>query len=335
MTPTIHVAVHSSQFPESAREALLECLRRRSIAPKFLYQSHRQAQLWLALHRAHSPAWLDPDCAAIYERAFAAAAGAAPNRPARLIGLGCGGGYKEARLLRALAAAGRKLSYVPCDVSLPLVLESAREAAGACPGLSCQPLVCDVSLADDLPEILSQAERDEQRILTFFGMIPNFEPAGILARLAKLVRPGDLLLLSANLAPGPDYRAGVLRVLPGYDNPETRAWLLAFLFDLGVEPGDGAAEFSVEAAAELYRIVADFHFARERALEVYERRFLFRPGDSVRLFFSYRYTPDRIRLLLGSHQLGTPGQWITASGEEGVFLCQREDVPNLNPNQNP
>jgi L-histidine Nalpha-methyltransferase len=160
-----------------------------------------------------------------------------PQWRVHLTGLGCGGGQKEARLLRLMAAQGKELAYVPCDVSLPLVLAATSEAQNACAALPCQPLVCDLALARDLPEILDHRDTpDTRRIITFFGMIPNFEPDSILPKLAELLRAEDLLLLSANLAPGPDYLAGVQRVMPGYDNPETRAWLLAFLYDLGAEP---------------------------------------------------------------------------------------------------
>jgi len=325
MLTTIHVTVHASQFPESVREALLEGLRSCRIAPKFLYQSYKQAQLWLTLHRAYSPAWLDPDGGAIYDRTFAAAAALMPQRWVRLMGLGCGGGYKEARLLRVLAAQGKELSYVPCDVSLPLLLASTKEAQNACAALPCRPLLCDLALAGDLPEILNPGdEPDSRRIVTFFGMMPNFEPSQILPKLAALMRAADLLLLSANLAPGPDYRAGVQRVLPGYDNPETRAWLLAFLYDLGAEPGDGVVDVTIEESSGLYRIVADFHFLRERLLTVHDERFAFGAGDAVRLFFSYRHTPDRVRQLLQAHRLQVLEQWITVSEEEGVFLCRKQ-----------
>jgi L-histidine Nalpha-methyltransferase len=321
---TINVRVHASQFPESVQEAMLEGLRSRRIAPKFHYQSYKQAQLWLALHRACSPAWLDPECAAIYDRCFAAAAGFIPERRVRLTGLGCGGGDKEARLLRRLAAAGKELSYDPCDASLPLVLTAARAAQNACLLLSCQPFLCDLALAGDLPDMLNQGgESVARRIITCFGLLPNFESENILPKLAGLVRAEDLLLLSANLAPGPDYRAGVQRVLPGYDNAQTRAWLLAFFYDFGVEPDDGRLDFSIEEALGLYRIVADFHFLRECCLSVHDEHFAFRPGDAVRLFFSYRHTPDRVRVLLQAHGLEVAEQWITASEEEGVFLCRK------------
>src|SRR5271169_667016 len=169
MPSTINVTVHASQYPDRLREELLQGLRSRRIAPKFQYQSYKQAQLWLALHRACSPAWLDPECVAIYDRSFAAATGTIPERRVRLIGLGCGGGDKEARLLRLLAAEGKELSYDPCDVSLPLVLDAAQAAQNACASLPCRPVLCDLALTDDLPELLNQdGEQDARRIITFF-----------------------------------------------------------------------------------------------------------------------------------------------------------------------
>ena len=320
-----NVTIHSSQFPEHVRGELLRSLRARRINHKFHYDSHKQAQKWLALHEACSPSRTDPGCAAIYDRAFAAASERARAAKVEVIGLGCGGGQKDARLLRLLAGQGKAVSYRPCDVSLALVLtarQAAREAAGDLP---CEPLVCDLALADELPAIFGPpGGGGAARLLTFFGMIPNFEPDLILPRLAGLVRGEDWLLLSANLAPGPDYAAGVQRILPGYDNPLTRDWLTAFLFDLGFAPEDGEVRIAIEdSAAGFKRVAADFYLTTRRALTVYGEPFQFGPGDVIRLFYSYRYTPDRVRALLKRHRLELREQWVAPSGEEGVFLCRR------------
>src|SRR5205085_3890323 len=119
------------------------------------------------------------------------------------------------------------------------------------------------------------------RLATFFGMIPNFEPAMILPKLASLVGANDWLLFSANLAPGRDYQAGTQRILPQYDNPLTHDWLLAFLFDLGVEAGDGDLRFEIENLNGLKRIVARFHFNRPRKFAVDDEQFEFRAGESI------------------------------------------------------
>jgi SAM-dependent methyltransferase len=323
MSALAHIAIHSSQFPEIVQRDLLQSLRARRIDPKFHYTSYKQSHKWLALHEAWSPSRLDPDCAAIYDRSFLAAAEALNSSRVHVIGLGCGGGQKDARLLGSLAGQGREITYAPCDISLALVLTSFRAAQTAVPGIRCNPLVCDLGGADDLPRVFQDQEGAAAvHLITFFGMIPNFEPEVILPRLAELLRPGDLLLFSANLAPGPDYAAGVQQVLPGYDNLQTRDWLLTFLLDLGVERDDGFVRFSIEdSPSALKRIAADFCFTRGRTLQVYGERFEFREGDKVRLFFSYRYTPALIESLLSEHQLPISGLWITSSGEEGVFLC--------------
>jgi uncharacterized SAM-dependent methyltransferase len=323
MPSTVSVAVHPSQFPGSIRSELIQGLRQRRIAPKFHYQSYKQSQKWMVLHDAWSPSRTDSDCAAVYDRSFAAAGGLLAERRVRVIGLGCGGGQKEARLLALLAEQGRELSYTPCDVSLALLLTATEEARRAVAAVPCNPLLCDLAVADDLPAVLDRLEeREAPRIITFFGMIPNFEPDNIAPRLAAMVRPGDVLLVSANLAPGPDYAAGVRRILPGYDNAETRDWLLTFLFDLGIEPADGMLQIHIEEAQALKRIAADFHFVHDRALMIYGERLEFLAGETLHLFFSYRYTPEKIERLLSSHHLKLEGQWIAKSGEEGVFGCR-------------
>ena len=195
------------------------------------------------------------------------------------------------------------------------------------PPEDCSPLVCDLATADDLPAVLEALPvSDAGRLITFFGMIPNFEPQVIWPRLAGLLRPGDSLLLSANLAPGDDYAAGVQRILPLYDNAPTRDWLMMFLLDLGVQADDGELRIAVEddpAGSGLKRVTACFHFTRLREIQVDTQRFQFPAGEAIRLFFSWRHTPALVRSLLGEQGLRVLDQWITQSGEEGVFLVSR------------
>jgi L-histidine N-alpha-methyltransferase len=320
----VNVAVHPSQFPERIQNELIQGLRRRRIPPKIHYQSYKQSQKWLVLHNAWSPSRTTSDCAAIYQRSFTGAGELVARSRVRVIGLGCGAGQKEAGLLAALSSRGLKLSFTPCDVSLALLLRATAEARRAVKGIPCSPLLCDVATAADLPETLVRLEEGEgSRIITFFGMLPNFEPDNIAARLAAVARRGDVLLVSANLAPGADYAAGMRRILPGYDNAETRDWLMTFLLDLGIEPGDGELRIQIEEARALQRIVADFHFVRDRTLAVYGERVQFRAGEPLRLFFSWRYTPEKCERLLKSHRLALERQWIAKSGEEGVFACRK------------
>lgn len=327
-----HVTIHPSQFPENVRRDLLASLRTRRVNHKFHYDSVKQTQKWLALHQIYSPTRNDADCLAVYENSFAAAAAQIPSPCVHVIGLGCGGGQKDTRLLKLLRAAGKEVSYTPCDVATAMVLVARETALAVVPEENIFPFVCDLAwegrhVAD--PDLFGKATRhpshDAARLVTFFGMIPNFEPQLILPRLAALLRRDDWLLFSANLAPGADYAAGVQAILPQYDNAPTREWLLTFLLDLGVERGDGEVRFQVheDATSSLKRVQAEFYFTRPRRIEMEGEGFDFAAGEGIRLFFSYRYTPERVRLALAQQGLEVREQWITKSEEEGVFLCGR------------
>ena len=324
MTSLVQVAIHASQFPENVRRDLLESLRTRRVNHKFHYDSVKQTQKWLALHEAYSPSRTDGDCAATYDRSFESVGLRMEFRRVHLIGLGCGGGQKDTRLLKLLYDSGRKAFYTPSDVSTAMVLVAWQTATAVVAPGDCFPLVCDLASADDLAAAFEALlVPNAARLVTFFGMVPNFEPQIILPRLAELLRPGDYLLFSANLSPGPDYAAGLQRILPLYDNALTREWLMTFLLDLGVEAKDGELGFVIEddpAGSGLKRVAAYFRFVRPREIRVDTERFLFPAGDSIRLFFSWRHTPALVRGLLSEHGLKVLEEWITKSGEEGVFL---------------
>ncbi|MEO6184603.1 MAG: L-histidine N(alpha)-methyltransferase [Verrucomicrobiota bacterium] len=329
MSRAVLVKIHPSQFPENIRQDLLQSLRSRQINHKFHYDSIKQTQKWLALHQAYSPSRTDPDCSTIYDQSFARAAEQIETASVHLVGLGCGGGQKDTRLLQLLRGQGKELFYTPCDVSVAMVLVAQQTARSVLAQEYCFPFVCDIGSSNDAREIFSQpAKANARRLLTFFGMIPNFEPQIILPKLSALLRPEDLLLFSANLAPGTDYSAGVQKILPLYDNEQTRSWLLTFLTDLGVEKGDGDLTFCVEdcpAGTLLKRVAAYFNFQKTSVIELPEERFEFGSGQKIRLFFSYRHTPKRIALLLAENGITVLDQWITKSEEEGVFLCRKLD----------
>ncbi len=324
MSSVATVQIHSSQFPRAVRRDLLKSLRARQVNHKFHYDSIKQTQKWLALHQVHSPSRNDADCAAVYDRSFEAAA-KIKTRRVHVIGLGCGGGQKDTRLLRLLKKGGKDIFYTPSDVSTAMVLMARQTALAVVREENCFPLVCDLGTANDLPEVLDQYQvSSSSRIFTFFGMIPNFEPDQILSELASLIRPKDFLLFSANLAPGADYHAGLKKILPQYDNALTRDWLMTFLLDLGVERNDGELKLLIEDGQQgLKRVAAYFQFKKARRLKIEDEQFEFVRGERICLFFSYRHTPDRVHQLLGRHGLKVLDQWITQSEEEGVFLVHR------------
>lgn len=302
--------IDPSQFPQAVQEELIAGLRARQINHKFHYMTYRQAEKWMALHEAHSPARRDPDCQAIYDKAFAAA-GKAPVK--EVVGLGCGSGQKDGRLLAKMKRV--EAHYTPVDVSLPLVLRARQVWPEE---LVRSAIVCDLAKAERLPLEAGP------KLITFFGMLPNFEPNVIIPRLSSLLAKNDQLLCSANLAPGSDYAQGMRAVLPQYENALTDDWLMTFLLDLGVERDSGTIEWSIELSSGLMRIVACFRFARAARVTYANHVFKFAADERIRLFFSYRYTPYLLQKLLAEQGIKVKDQWITQSEEEGVFFCEKK-----------
>jgi L-histidine Nalpha-methyltransferase len=325
MSSLANITIHASQFPDRVRRDLLASLRVRQANHKFHYDSIKQTQKWLALHQVYSPSRNDANCAKTYDESFERVAEEMVSPRVHLIGLGCGGGQKDARLLARLKAICSAVTYTPCDVSTAMVLVARDAALQVIGEKCCFPLVCDLASADDLPEIFDQlSPAGAKRLITFFGMIPNFEPEVVCPKLASLMRRDDELLLSGNLAPGPDYAEGMQRILPQYENEPTKDWLITFLLDMGVTSANGTLQFSIqEGNFSLKRVQAEFHFKRDCSIEIGSERFCFAAGEIFRLFFSYRYTPALLEAVLQTYNLTIKKQWITDSGEESVFLVSR------------
>jgi L-histidine Nalpha-methyltransferase len=326
ITALIQVGVHPTQLPDRVRAELHDSLRTRRVNHKFHYDSLKQAQHWLRLHEACSPARRDDNCQATYDLAFDSVAPSIAE-PFQLIGLGCGGGQKERRLLERIPNAASRASFVAVDVSWPLALIARQQTASLLLDANCHALVCDLGTAADLaPEFDRLAGHGQQRVLTCFGVLPNFQPRRILPQLAALLRPNDLFLFSANLAREEDYPAHLQRILPQYDNALTRSWLFLLPADLGIEPGDGQMECRIDndpAWNPLARFVIDFVFTRPRLITLDTEEYRFEREDRLQLFFSYRHTPASVRGLLAPHGITVESAWITDSGEEGIFACRR------------
>src|SRR2546425_495780 len=156
MSSLVTFTIHSSQFPENVRRDLLESLRTRQVNHKFHYDSIKQTQKWLALHQACSPSRTDVDCEATYTHSFAAVAGRIAARRVHLVGLGCGGGQKDTRLLKLLRDSGKQVFYTPVDVSTAMVLVARQTAMPVIGEQDCSPLVCDLGSAEDLASVLDR-----------------------------------------------------------------------------------------------------------------------------------------------------------------------------------
>ncbi|MDY7003426.1 MAG: L-histidine N(alpha)-methyltransferase [Cyanobacteriota bacterium] len=321
------VLVHPSQFPDQVYQDYLVSFSGKQINHKFHYDSVKQSQKWLKIHQEYSPSRNDRDCVDVYEKCFQKTAETLEKFSSlQLIGLGSGGGTKDSLLLSYLSNQRRELIYYPLDVSLSLAIISAQKANSSLTELCVQPIVCDLLHADDLMLQIQKRNEQERRIITFFGMIPNFYPQQIFPILNNFLTEGDLLLLSANLSPGSDYVQGIEKILPQYDNELTKDWLITVLEDVGVNRENGNIKFGIkddEKNPNLKRVNANFELNNDVSFKLDEQLIEWKNGDKIGLFFSYRYTTTKLQEILSSYGINILNYWEAANQEEGVYLCQK------------
>lgn len=320
------VYLHSSQFPDQVYQDYLAGFKQQNIPHKFHYDSVKQSQKWLKIHQVFSPSRNNQDCVVSYEQSFAKTAQILNNNSlVELIGLGSGGGTKDTLLLSSLVTTNKKLIYYPIDVSLSLAVISAQKARNNYPQVLVKPIVCDLLYADNLIQQLDQ-QNNSQKIITFFGMIPNFTPDEILPILNNFLNKDDLLLMSANLAPGNDYLTGIKKIMPQYDNNLTKDWLITILNDAGIIESNGQINFTIEndqKISDLKRINAHFLLNEDVTLQLDEETIKWHKHDKIQLFFSYRYTTEKLKNILQDYNINVVEYWEAPNQEEGIYLCQK------------
>ena len=139
------------------------------------------------------------------------------------------------------------------------------------------------------------------------------------------MRPGDMLLLSANLSPGV-YADAVTRILPQYDNAFAYAWYTGLLDSLGL----ATSQIQLTVSPQLLR--PDGHIWQIRVeaavqqllqFTLYDEIFAFAVGESLEVFFSTRFTPEVMPEVLAEAGLTPLQTFLFESQEEAIYLCVR------------
>ncbi len=308
--------IHPSARPEARRQAMVDDLAAGRLPPAFLYESSIQSERWLAVHQNLSPFVNDSDCRAIYDWIAAQAAARVEVENVHVVGLGCGSGVKDSMLLKQMD----KPVYWPVDISQELVLEAVASSSAYIN----HPLVLDLARAQNAGRFFDdQIPGGSTRVYTLFGLLPNFNTQILSGLLREVLKPGDHLLLSANLAPDNDYTKSVERIIAQYDNPVTRDWLVGALGEMGVEAREGRLSFGQrEIYGGLRQILARWHFEKLHCMEFSGHSFTFGPGDELEVFYSIRYTMAKVKEWLELSGLSLLEYRSSESGEEAVFFCQ-------------
>ncbi len=315
---------HPAMQAQSWQTEAIAALQANRIAPKFLYVTPRQAELWRQVFLRHSPIHDNPEFVRIYRDAFEGVASEVRSRKVALVGLGCGTGLKELELYGHLKANGHEVLFSAVDVSHDLVMESAQKlvAAGA---EYRRNLVCDLAEAAHLAEWLGRETVNLPRIITFFGLVPNLPPLVVMRLFRAILRPGDVILVSAHLAPireGIDVAEAMRSVLPQYANEETRAWLSAGLEQWALENLVGPIKIEIGEIEGIPAFVARARWKSGEPLERWGHRFTPKREEALEVFHSLRYTPMLFEHMIQREGFDVELLAMTACREEGIWAVR-------------
>ena len=223
-----------------------------------------------------------------------------------LLALGCADGSKESLLLKKLP---KPISLLALDTNLSL----ARRAARRLPAFQKSARRGDLTSSLSLQFLWSRLS-PHPTLITLFGVLPNLNPLPLLRSIRRLMKKDDLLLFSANLAPGQSSHTGALRILPQYDNRPTRNWLEAAILRYRPKLPKGHLEFGV------------FPDSKQKTLARIEARWIsLRKIHTV--FSSRRPTSSQVEAWIRSAQMRKLERYIDSLGEEGLWLVQPSSHP--------
>ncbi|HEX5853384.1 MAG TPA: L-histidine N(alpha)-methyltransferase [Solirubrobacteraceae bacterium] len=258
---------------------------------------------------------------AILERSSAEIA--ALTGAVELVELGSGTAAKTRVLLDALHSAGTLERYVPMDVTEGMVRDCADELTDEYPGLRVHGVIGDFER-----HLHHVPPRIGPRIVAFLGgTIGNFPPGSrrrVLREIARLLGPGDHLLMGTDLVKDPlvleaayddaqgvtaEFNRNVLRVL----NRELRA-------DFDPEDFEHVALFDRENEWIEMRLRA----RREHTTMVQELDLSvhFDAGEELRTEISAKFTPARLESDLGAAGLELV-RWLTDPEEQFALTLSR------------
>lgn len=310
------VRLDASVTPAAHRAALVDALRAGRVDNRFHYADDAAAARWRDLAMSHSPAHDADDGMRPYDDAVAALVAALPDGPVHVMGVACGDGTKERRLLGALTSTGRRhLTATAIDVSLPLVTAAAG-AMAAVPGVEAVDAVAvDICMVRDLGPLVG-ARQPGVRVVTLFGVLSTLGP-GSLVPAASLLGPGDLLVVSANLLP--DAPGARDAVMAQYDNAPTRDWLGTTLARIGL--GDaGSVGFRWVDEDGGVMLLGEVRPGRPVVAAIGGVEVSLPAGEAVTVFESHRMAHGGLAALLRRAGLEVLIDATSPSGEEGVAL---------------
>ncbi|HLS05343.1 MAG TPA: L-histidine N(alpha)-methyltransferase [Wenzhouxiangella sp.] len=228
---------------------------------------------------------------------------------AHIIELGSGAGTKTRLLLQGL---NQPRAYTPIEISAAALEQSAKALAEAFPNLLIHPLEADYTAP--IPKADLRLEPPARRRVVYFpgSTIGNFDPPDAVAfmkRLRNMMGADGALIVGIDLIkPRP-------RLIAAYDDSEgvTAAFNLNLLArlkrEINAEVDINAFRHEARWNDKHKRIEMHLVAATNTAIVIDDKRFEFRPGESIHTESSYKYTADSFAQLASQAGLRSDGVW--------------------------
>lgn len=244
------------------------------------------------------------------------------EEPVEFLELGSGSAIKTRILIDEALRAQGTLRYSPIDISADALVSSARSLADAYPQLRIRGYAADYFDVLGSPELTH-----ERRVLAMFmgSNIGNYDPTSAGALLAKMnasLRPGDGLLIGADLKKDP----AVLEA--AYDDPTgvTAAFDKNVLARINRELGgtfDVRAFEHVAIYDPIRGVVESFlESAREQRvrIEALGLTVAFAAGERIHTESSYKFDRDSMQRMAEGAGFGLAKTWTDGAERFGVHL---------------
>jgi len=238
---------------------------------------------------------------------------------AQLIELGSGSSRKVRILLDALETPA---SYVPIDISREHLVAAANAIAGDYPEVLVEAVCADYGQAFDLPQNLYGGRRTGFYPGSTIGNLEPLEAQAFLARWARRLGPGALMLI------GVDLKKCASIIQPAYDDAAgvTQDFSRNLLVRANRELG---ADFDPEAFRHVARYdpasgQVGIHLLSERdqTARIGERAFTFAAGEPVHVENSYKYSIEGFSALARAAGYAPTEVWTDEADLFSVLLLR-------------
>jgi len=305
------IPIHVLVTENTLADEFVSAFRARRLPEKFFYWFPLSVRAWLAL--CSDGAYRN----FVRSRSLIARSGADlarlfPPAPLEVLSLGCGQGDKDVLLLAALRERGVRVSYVPVDTSQALLEMACAGAFSA--GFPAQGIKADFTNPTHLQALAAEPETPPRLVLLIGNTLGAFDPLTAARELARLLRPGDALLLDGEIYAGEVTFAG-------YDNSLNRRFAWAPLHAVGIRDADGELVFETADDARLpglHLIAKHFRASREVEPSVGGEALRLAQGDRLAMSHSYKYAPDTFLRILSD--AGLAPRWQGRSDDERFLM---------------